>query len=122
MKHYLLILLILPFASAALADPDLDPLVGEWSFVDDGCAEARMVFDLEGTYELRVAEDGRWKRLDGGRWAREDGLVVTETAGQRERFDVADESHERVVLVSRDDTVNGAATVGKLDLRRCPAY
>jgi len=119
MKRLLLISL-LPLA--ALADPDLDPLVGEWTFSDDGCMEARMVFDFEGNYGLNVAEEGRWKPLERGQWRREGDLIVTETDGRSERFDIELESRDRIVLLSRDVKIDREAGIGALDLRRCPSY
>ncbi len=104
------------------ADPDLDVLVGEWAFGGQDCAEARMVFDFEGRFDLRLAEDGQWKILDSGSWTREGDLILTESAGQAERFSLDTESRDRIVLVSDDGPVDREAGVGYLELDRCPAY
>tara|TARA_Y100001933_G_scaffold250827_1_gene287586 strand:+ start:179 stop:547 length:369 start_codon:yes stop_codon:yes gene_type:complete len=108
-------LLSLPPAGHA----ESDPLVGEWSLEPGGCAESRMAFDFEGLYDLRVAEDGRWKSLYGGRWTRDGDTLVFETDGERERFGVESASAERMVLVSRDGPVDRELGVGVLDLTRC---
>lgn len=110
---------LLSLSLAAHADPEADPLVGEWAMEPGGCAESRMAFDFEGLYDLRVAEDGRWKSLYGGRWMRDGDTLVFETDGQRERFGVETASAEHMVLVSRDGPVDRELGVGFLDLTRC---
>lgn len=107
----------LSLSPALFADPD--PLIGEWALESGGCAESRMAFGFEGLYDLRVAEDGRWKSLYGGRWMRDGDTLVFETDGQRERFGVETASAERMVLVSRDGPVDRELGVGFLDLTRC---
>ena len=116
------ILLLALLSTLSYADPDHDPLVGEWTVADEDCAELRMVFDFEGGYELRIAEDSRWKTLYGGRWQRDGKLIVTVTDEQRERLEIEQEGYERIVLVSRDGPVDREAGVGYLDLQRCAAY
>lgn len=117
---------LMGFAVAGHADPDLDPLVGEWSVSTTeeagDCAEMRMVFDFEGNYAARIADDGRWKALFNGRWNRDGEQIVTETDGQRETLAVEAESYERIVMVSSKGPVDRALGVGYLDLGRCPAY
>lgn len=119
-------LLLVGWATTVSADPDLDPLVGEWSISTTeergDCADMRMVFDFEGAYVLRVADEGRWQSLMSGRWRRDGEQIVTETDGQRDRLVVEIETYERVVLVSRDGPVDRALGVGYLDLGRCAAY
>ncbi|MEA3642977.1 MAG: hypothetical protein VBE63_23990 [Lamprobacter sp.] len=119
-------LLLGALANAVLADPDLDPLVGEWSVSSTeergDCADMRMVFDFEGNYVLRIAGDGGWQTLHAAGWRREGDLIVVEEATGSERFDVELESYERIVLVSRDAEVDRALGVGYLDLGRCAAY
>ncbi len=120
-------LLVIALPALLSADPNLDPLVGEWSVSTTeeagDCAEMRMVFDFENNYDVRVIEDGRRKVLVYGNWSR-DGKVVTvrDSDGRSERLTVEAESYERIVLVSRDSHVDRALGVGYLDLRRCAAY
>lgn len=122
---FLLLSTLLPMLLSA--DPNLDPLVGEWtvSTTEEAgdCAAMRMVFDFEDNYHLRVFEDGRRKVLHYGNWSRE-GKVVTmrESGGRSERFTIERESYERIVLVSLDTEVDRALGVGYLDLHRCAAY
>jgi len=120
MKCWIPLLALL--SSPLLADPDLDALVGEWAFGGQDCGEARMVFDFEGRFDLRLSEDGRWKVLGGGSWKRQGDLILTESDGRSERFSVDTESRDRIVLVSHDGTVDREAGVGYLELDRCPAY
>lgn len=119
MKKFML-LLALPLTALA----DLDPLVGEWSISTTeeagDCSELRMAFNIDGHYTLQMAEDGRWKLLDGGRWNRKGGLIITETAGHSERFALEIETNKRIILVSQDDAVDRKLGVGYLDLARCP--
>ncbi|MEE4637707.1 MAG: hypothetical protein V2J42_03095 [Wenzhouxiangella sp.] len=122
LKRYpALILALLP--AMTLADPDLDPLVGEWSISTTeepgDCADTRMLFDLEGDYDLRVAEEGRWKPLFGGQWSRDGGFVTMRHAAGAERFEFELESDRRIVLVGLDGPVDRALGVGYLDLGRC---
>ena len=128
MKNVLLrfALLLIALPAVVSADPDLDPLVGEWSVSSTeepgDCAELRFVFDMEGGFDLRILEDGHWKALSGGTWHRDGSLIVTESASQRERMAIETESYERIVLVSLDDEVDRALGLGYLDLGRCSAY
>ena len=126
MKGMLLPAALALFSLSALADPDLDPMVGEWSVSTTeeagDCAELRFVFDNDGGFDLRIPEDGRWKSLSGGTWRRDGSMIVTESEGLRERMAIETESYERMVLVSQVGTVDRALGVGYLDLNRCPAY
>jgi hypothetical protein len=120
----LLSLLALPLL--VLADPDLDPLVGEWSISTTeeagDCADMRMVFDFEGNYSLRVADEGRWQTLMHGQWRRDGDRIVTETDGRSERMAFEIESRDRMVLVSEEGPIDRELGVGYLDLGRCAAY
>ncbi len=113
-------------SAPALADPELDPLVGEWSISTTeepgDCADTRMVFDFEGAYDLRVAEDGRWRPLFGGNWSRDGAVVTMRHEAGAERFEFELESDERLVLVGIDGPIDRELGVGYLDLGRCPAY
>lgn len=113
-----LLWLLAPLSPAAATDP----LVGDWAFVADGCAEARMVIEAAGRFEMRMAEGDQWRAISTGDWRREGGLIVTESAGGLERFAIELEDRQRVILVSRDAPVDREAGVGLLDLRRCPPY
>jgi len=119
-------LLLVALATTGSADPDLDSMVGEWSIStaeeSGDCAEMRMVFDFEGNYALRVADDGRWQALTSGRWSRDGEQIVTVTGDQQDRLVFEMDTYERVVLVSRDGPVDRELGVGYLDLGRCPAY
>lgn len=119
-------LLLAALTSSVSADPDLDPLVGEWSIStteeSGDCADTRMVFDFEGAYDLRVAEDGRWKPLLGGNWSRDGKVVTMRHEAGAERFEFELESYERIVLIGLDGTVDREMGVGYLDLGRCAAY
>ncbi|MFP4276574.1 MAG: hypothetical protein ACLFQC_03450 [Wenzhouxiangella sp.] len=122
-RHLRLILSLGALPVLALAAPDLDPLVGEWSIStteeSGDCADTRMVFDLEGGYDLRVAEDGRWKPLFGGRWSRDGDVVTMRHEMGAERFEFELETDERIVLVGLEGPVDRALGVGYLDLGRC---
>jgi hypothetical protein len=106
-------------AGLALAEPD--QLAGEWA-IDGNCRESRMVFDFEGGFDLRVAEDGRWKPLYGGRWSRS-GKRVEMTVGEvREHWQIESISTDSAVLVNIDGPVDRDLGIGYLSLTRCPAF
>jgi hypothetical protein len=119
-------LLLATMAGTASADPDLDPLVGEWSLSTTeeagDCADTRMVFDFEGAYHLKVADEGRWKPLFRGNWSRDGKVVTMRHEAGTERFESESESYERIVLVGLDGTVDRELGIGYLDLARCAAY
>lgn len=119
-------LLLATMASTASADPDLDPLVGEWSLSTTeeagDCDGMRMVFDFEGNYALQAAGEDRWQVLMHGQWRRDGDRIVTETEGRSERLVIEVETYERIVMVSEDGPIDRELGVGYLDLGRCAAY
>lgn len=106
---------------AGLAMAEIDGLVGEWA-IDGDCGESRMVFDLEGGYDLRIAEEGRWKPLYGGHWIRSGGRVEMTVGETREHWQIESISTNRVVMVSTAGRVERELGIGYLELTRCAAF
>lgn len=114
-------MLIATWLLTPLVMAEVDGLVGEWA-IDGDCRESRMVFDPEGGYDLRVAEDGRWKPLYGGRWIRSGERVEMTVGATREHWQIDLISTDLVVLVSTDARVERELGIGYLELTRCAEF